>query len=222
MRNACLLFIFRSIRILDLYSPLCCLVQMLAWLRLRAVASLMAWSLRLLLGTHGRITWQSWVEAKGQEVQTPLIQIEALSRTNGTGFNSARVFSGHWWHCLWFWPCYFLNPLRSTSSMKWTLLSTFRTRRTSDRCCAHTSHTPRLYINTHTHTLLLPVISLVWTMMFFFVVCGRVTKRRHVHQRQRSVQDQVRRRHFHSDPDNSDPRGEGSGPARSRQGKDQG
>lgn len=34
-----------------------------------------------------------------------------------------------------------------------------------------------------------------------FAVCGRVTKGRHVHKRQRPIQDEVCRRHVHSDAD---------------------
>lgn len=41
-----------------------------------------------------------------------------------------------------------------------------------------------------------------------FAVCGRVTKGRHVHKRQRPIQDEVCRRHVHSDADRaqSDPK----------------
>lgn len=41
--------------------------------------------------------------------------------------------------------------------MKWTLLSTSLTHKTSGRCCAHTSHTLRLYVKTHTQDYENPV-----------------------------------------------------------------
>lgn len=53
------------------------------------------------------------------------------------------LLSGHLWLCLSSWPCSFSNLLPSTSWMRLTQLWTCLTHRTLDRCCAHTSHTPR-------------------------------------------------------------------------------